>query len=122
MAKTMSSKQIQTSRYIIFSMWIPLNVLTIVVAAQSTTPTTDAKYLTTQAWLFGFIAKLCLPWQLLCPPTSGCTAVVWDLGCKIYDYECADPARIRFRVVVAICSNNNTKMWKRAGDNNHWPM
>ena len=58
--------------FTICSMWCALDILTIIVVVQSTTPTTDAKYLTTQAWLFGFIAKICLIWQLLCPPPTQC--------------------------------------------------
>ena len=72
MAKMSSSNQIQTFRRVIFCMWIMLDVLTCVVVFKSSTATTDAKYLTTQAWGFGFVAKLCLWWQLSYPPKTVC--------------------------------------------------
>lgn len=71
-AKIMWCTQILTFRFIIIILWATLNLLTSVVVIRSTTPTVDAKYLTTQAWYFGFVAKLLLAYQLLSPPTTKC--------------------------------------------------
>jgi hypothetical protein len=45
---------------IISLLWLQLDILTWFVVGKSTTPQTDAQYLTTQTWLLGFLAKLML--------------------------------------------------------------
>lgn len=50
---------------VICVMWLLLDVLTCFVVGRSTTAETDAQYLTTQTWVFGFLAKAMLLWQLL---------------------------------------------------------
>ena len=72
MAKMACLAQIQTFMFVIVCLWAMLDLMTIVVVAQSTTPTVDAKYLTTQAWYFGFIAKALLVYQLCNPPVTKC--------------------------------------------------
>ena len=49
---------------IISVLWLLLDILTCFVVGKSTTPQTDAQYLTTQTWLFGFLAKIMLMRQL----------------------------------------------------------
>jgi hypothetical protein len=49
---------------IIFVFWLLLDILISFVVYESTTPQTDIQYLTTQTWLFGFVAKFALLRQL----------------------------------------------------------
>lgn len=64
---------------IIGAFWCTLDVMTTYVVYESSTGTTDIKYLTTQAWLFGFLAKLFLVMHLWKSPgiTAGKITLWW---------------------------------------------
>lgn len=64
---------------VICVLWLLLDVLTCFVVGRSTTAETDAQYLTTQTWVFGFLAKTMLLRQLCMAPvkTTDCDLSKW---------------------------------------------